>query len=664
MRRSKRGRRVTVETDLDRAQYATNATTGPWTVPFYFLANSELAVTYTDAVGVDTLLTLDVDYSVVGAGNEGGGTITTTQAYATGGQLVILRDVAFLQATEYVDGDAFPAKTHERALDRLTMIAQQLREKFGRAITFPASFSGSTEVGDVATRKGKLLGFDAITGALTYITTASGTALALAATLVGSGGAAIVGFLQAGVGAITRPLQTVLREVMVSAMGYGAIGNAPTTDDTVALQALLTYTQSTFTVGVGSQSPANGRCTSFISAGYYKTTAPLTITKKAAVVGDGPAEFSSGTRLVQYTSSTDLFQVTPISQGMSVSFENLSLISNTSGTGHLIHIVAGNGCNSQRYDNLVLGTPQASGLCIEEGDDIMCSRSLWDVSATNAVILGTASASAVVSNASFLLPRFFQVAQAAFLLYNVSGLQILGASVYPSVGTNYLAYFIDGVNTLPYQIASVTIQGGHFSNVRHLAYVKNPIDLKIIGITAMGCKPNTVGFITPVTTATRLSLQNGTISGDFSAQSVYDDSGATVTGGNISGMTFVNTGGGVLPAIKCANTSGVIANNVFIGFTTACVSQQMQTSGNAVNPGLCPAGGVNPNPITFTVAGAKQGDVVKVSPVGVTWPAPVGIEIQGYVSAANTVTVIYRNGTAGAIGVGAHDLAYLVTRGA
>jgi hypothetical protein len=159
MRRSKRGRRVTVETDLDRAQYATNATTGPWTVPFYFLVNSELAVTYTDAAGVDTLLGLDIDYAVVGAGDEDGGTITTTQAYPAGGQLVILRDMQFVQETVYVEGESFPAKTHERNLDRLTMIVQQLREMVGRAISFPSSDAAAALLPSVGVRENLLLGF-------------------------------------------------------------------------------------------------------------------------------------------------------------------------------------------------------------------------------------------------------------------------------------------------------------------------------------------------------------------------------------------------------------------------------------------------------------------------------------------------------------------------
>lgn len=226
---------MTVETDTDREQYATNATTGPWTVNFYFLTGDELAVTYTDAAGVDTLLELDVDYSVVGAGDEDGGTITTVQAYPVGGQLVILRDMNFLQETEYEEGDGFPAKTHERALDRLTMIAQQLREMFGRAVTFPASFSGSTSVGDVATRAGKLLGFDQITGAITWILASSDTALGLAANLASSVGATLSGYLAPYTGSrlIT---QADFNKQWLNVLQFGPIGTA---DDTLVLNIAL-----------------------------------------------------------------------------------------------------------------------------------------------------------------------------------------------------------------------------------------------------------------------------------------------------------------------------------------------------------------------------------------------------------------------------------------
>ncbi len=49
---------MTVESITNRAQYATNGTTGPFTVPFYFLADGDLQVIHTDSDGNETTLTL------------------------------------------------------------------------------------------------------------------------------------------------------------------------------------------------------------------------------------------------------------------------------------------------------------------------------------------------------------------------------------------------------------------------------------------------------------------------------------------------------------------------------------------------------------------------------------------------------------------------------
>lgn len=481
-------------------------------------------------------------------------------------------------------------------------------------------------------------------------------------TLATSAGATLVGWVQAGAAAVLRTIQAKLREVQVSSMDYGTVGNGSTTDDTLALQALLTYTQTTYDPATyASQSPANGRSTSFIPAGYYKATSALTLTKKVALVGDGPAEFSSGTRLVQYTSNTDLITMTPIAQGSSLSVENMALISNTSGTGALIHIVAsGGGCNSQRYDNLVFGTPQTAAMNIEYGDDIMVRSCLIDVSATSGYALGTSTAANVVSNVQFISCKWFQVAIRGFLLFNVSGLQVIGASVYPSSGTNYMQYFMDGTNTTPYQINGVEIIGGDFHNVQTLIYATNPNNLKISGITAIGCKPTIVGFIAPVTTATNLTITGNTISGDFSTKKVYDDAGATVTGANITGNTFVNTGGGTVAALNVAATTGRIANNTFVGFNLPCVSQRWVTSGSAIAPGTIAAG----SSFTFTlaIAGAIVGDTVTSWSPAATDPIPNGLTTRAWISAAGTLSFKLTNNTAGGIVVSAFDYAFLVER--
>lgn len=214
-----------VETDLSRVQYDTNGTTGPWSVPFYFLADEDLSVTYADADGVETALVLDTDFSVTGAGDEAGGTVSTTTAYAAGGTLTILRDLDALQPAEFQDGDAFPAATVNRGFDRLTMLVQQLVEKVNRAFTLTASEADSAALPAPSARLGTLLGFDSVTGAWALVAGATGTALDLAVQYASSLGASLIGFIGAGTGAILRTLQDLLRE-RVSADSYETLQDA------------------------------------------------------------------------------------------------------------------------------------------------------------------------------------------------------------------------------------------------------------------------------------------------------------------------------------------------------------------------------------------------------------------------------------------------------
>jgi hypothetical protein len=63
---------------------------------------------------------------------------------------------------DYVENDAFPAETHEGALDRLTYIEQQQQEELGRALKVSTTDeTSSMELPVKATRATKMLGFDA-----------------------------------------------------------------------------------------------------------------------------------------------------------------------------------------------------------------------------------------------------------------------------------------------------------------------------------------------------------------------------------------------------------------------------------------------------------------------------------------------------------------------
>lgn len=137
---------MTISTTTSRVSYAGNGVTTIFSFPYRFLANGDLEVTLFDAAGTPDPQILTTDYTVLGADNDAGGSVTMLVAPAVGETLVIRRVVELTQETDYISGDSFPAETHERALDRLTMIDQQLQEQIDRSITLPLdddAFSGA-----------------------------------------------------------------------------------------------------------------------------------------------------------------------------------------------------------------------------------------------------------------------------------------------------------------------------------------------------------------------------------------------------------------------------------------------------------------------------------------------------------------------------------------
>jgi microcystin-dependent protein len=105
---------------------------------FTFLDADELLVVRNTA-GVSTTLVKDTDYTVSG-GNNSTGSITTPSAISAGSTLIVTRVTKKTQLTSYTTGDRFPATTHERALDKLTMLVQ---EAAAGAIPLTAQTSGS-----------------------------------------------------------------------------------------------------------------------------------------------------------------------------------------------------------------------------------------------------------------------------------------------------------------------------------------------------------------------------------------------------------------------------------------------------------------------------------------------------------------------------------------
>ncbi|AHI63748.1 hypothetical protein [Burkholderia thailandensis] len=154
---------MTVSSPTQDVTYNTDGSSVAFPIPFYFLVDSHVAVDKLDSSENIVPLILGTDYTVSGAGNELGGSLTTTIAYPDGYTLHIYRIVPVTQETEYQQNDPFPAKTTERALDKLTMIAQQNDSAVRNSIRYPLNEYGTNgELPAKPNRINTLLGFDSL----------------------------------------------------------------------------------------------------------------------------------------------------------------------------------------------------------------------------------------------------------------------------------------------------------------------------------------------------------------------------------------------------------------------------------------------------------------------------------------------------------------------
>lgn len=148
--------------------YVTAAGNGATTVfPYTFKVNTtaDLVVTLVnDSTEVETAQVLTTNYTVSGAGNLGGGNVTMLVAPPSGYTLVIRQGCAITQITDIKNQNPYSPVSVENALDKLTMVAQELKFLVDKCIKIPETEVGTaakvTVSGDV-TRANKVLSFDA-----------------------------------------------------------------------------------------------------------------------------------------------------------------------------------------------------------------------------------------------------------------------------------------------------------------------------------------------------------------------------------------------------------------------------------------------------------------------------------------------------------------------
>lgn len=113
-------------TTTQTPNYACNGSTQEFAVSFPFIESSDLTVyLVTVATGAETPLTETTNYTVSG-GDGTTGTITTVSTYSSSYEIYIQRNTDLLQSTDIVNQSAYYPEILESALDKLTMILQDL----------------------------------------------------------------------------------------------------------------------------------------------------------------------------------------------------------------------------------------------------------------------------------------------------------------------------------------------------------------------------------------------------------------------------------------------------------------------------------------------------------------------------------------------------------
>lgn len=237
-----------------------NRTAGPFvgngsatSFPFTFKVFSAADIVVMQSNGItQTQLVANSDYTIQLSFDQeasAGGAVVLKSPLAVGSTLVITSDIPDVQPTSITNQGGFYPKVIEQALDRLTILIQQVRSTARRSLRFPLSDTGvNTELPPKSVRANNLLSFDS-NGNPVAIAPSAQTSTALQFLLSGSTGAALIGFLQAGAGAVLRTLQAKAGDT-VSVKDFGAKGDGVTDDSKAFADAFAAGRTVTVPFGV------------------------------------------------------------------------------------------------------------------------------------------------------------------------------------------------------------------------------------------------------------------------------------------------------------------------------------------------------------------------------------------------------------------------------
>lgn len=144
---------MTVATTGYKKQYTGNGVTTEFDFPYKFIADTDLVVVVTDTdTGLSTEQTLTSHYTVSGAGESAGGTVTFLSAPDAYTRVTIYREDVIDQPAALTNQSAYFLDNIESAFDKQVLIIQQQQEQIDRCFKVPVtSASNPSSVEDYLT---------------------------------------------------------------------------------------------------------------------------------------------------------------------------------------------------------------------------------------------------------------------------------------------------------------------------------------------------------------------------------------------------------------------------------------------------------------------------------------------------------------------------------
>lgn len=311
---------MTISTYTSSNTFVGTGTNGPFPCNFRIFSDSDPSVSIIDTVtGVSTPLVLNSDYTIVGAGDQGGFTLATMNPVAVGKNLLVSRNIPITQPADFTNQGSFFPTMHEDMADRIVMQVQQLSHQIGLSLVMPDGLSPSPSNKLPFPMPGSLIGWSQDGLSIVNLGASGvGAGSIIDANVAGAAGinTTKLSYQLVATGSVART-QANKNGEYISVKDFGAVGDG-VTDDTLAITKAFTYA-----------STLSRACCVYFPSGTYLISAGFTLTPNVSVSGQGRG---STAILVNANSVVVFSSIQATSTNVNISICDLSILSPKTGT--------------------------------------------------------------------------------------------------------------------------------------------------------------------------------------------------------------------------------------------------------------------------------------------------------------------------------------------